>query len=729
MNRPLRADLVDACVLEVYSLVRDQGWLADRALERVLRREKRLYATERRAAAEAVYGILRTQGQLAWLARTAAGAPGRRAAGEERSSGAAALEPATLYGLWLARTGAAAPASAARRLGIRAGTLEAALDQADARIAAVSEPVERLAVEASLPRWIAERFAGEQGVEEARALALAMNERAPLTVRANLLRTDRSALQERLAGEGVAAQPTRYSPWGLVLEGHANAFALPSFQEGLFEIQDEGSQLVALAVGARPGQTVADACAGAGGKSLALAAEMHGKGSLHALDSDLSRLDEARRRARRAGVFNLRTREIPAGAEAEAALEDLAGRCDRVLVDAPCSGLGTLRRKPDARWRLDARDSDRFAALQKELVARFARLARPGGWLVYATCAIGPTENEQVALFMERELPGFSPLPLAETLGADLAHYRQMKTSAATEEARRQTRLIVGPWSHGMFLNVVGDLDFGLRSNGLFLDLREDVTALNLRWFGQRLKGIPTGIDDEPPVKLFVQGVNRWRYEDAWPLARAVPTPWYLGSDGRLGPEPPRRDEAADAYVYDPADPCPTRGGALLLPRTYPAGPVDQASILGRRDVLLYSSEPLPRDLEVTGPVKTVLYAATSARDTDWVVKLCDVSPNGRTYNVCDGILRARYRASWEAPTLIMPDAVERYEVDLWATSWVFLAGHRLRLLVTSSDFPRYDRNPNTGALGVEATTTAPAQQRIFHDGERASHVLLPVIP
>jgi uncharacterized protein len=314
-------------------------------------------------------------------------------------------------------------------------------------------------------------------------------------------------------------------------------------------------------------------------------------------------------------------------------------------------------------------------------------------------------------------------------LGADLAHYTQMKTSAATEEARQRTKLIVGPWAHGLFFNVVGELDFGLRASGIFVDLKEDLTALHLRWFGQRLKGMTTGIDEEPPVKIFVQGLNRWRYEDTWPPTRAVSTPWYLSRGGRLRPEPPASGEPADAFVYDPLDPCPTRGGSLLLPRTYVPGPVDQTPILGRRDVLVYTSEPLERDTEVTGPVKTVLYAATSARDTDWVVKLCDLYPDGRTFNVCDGILRARYRASWEAPTLVEPDRVERYEIDLWATAWVFRAGHRIRLLVTSSDFPRYDRNPNTGELGVEATTTVPALQRIFHDAGRASHLVLPVMP
>jgi 16S rRNA (cytosine967-C5)-methyltransferase len=404
MARTLRYDLVDAAVLEVGGLVSEQGWLADRALERVLRRERRLYAQERRAVAEAVYGVLRSQGRLGWLA----GAPAER-------------DPATLYALWLAGDHGVPPEAAGRRLGVSPVLLARAADRADARIAAIRDPVERLAVEASLPRWIAERFVAELGEGEARALATALNERAPLTVRANTIHATRDALRSRLRSEGVDAHATRYSPWGLVLDGHANAFALAPFREGWFEIQDEGSQLIALAVGARPGQTVADACAGAGGKSLALAAEMHGKGSLLALDADAERLEEARRRARRAGVHNLRTRPIPAGAEADAALADLEGRCDRVLVDAPCSGLGTLRRKPDARWRLRPEDPARFAALQRELVARFSRLLKPGGRLVYATCSIGRTENAEVAQFIERTADWLRPLPLAAALGADLA--------------------------------------------------------------------------------------------------------------------------------------------------------------------------------------------------------------------------------------------------------------------------------------------------------------------
>jgi 16S rRNA (cytosine967-C5)-methyltransferase len=405
----VRADLVDAAVLEVHGLVHDQGWLADRALERALRRERGLWSTERREVAEAAYGIVRWQGQLDALL-----------------GGGPTL--AERYAAWLTRFRGLPAAEAARRLGVSPARL-APLASAEARIAAVADPLDRLALEASLPRWIVARLAAQLGAEEARALAAAMNERAPLTVRANLLAGDRDGLRERLLRENVRAEPTRFSPWGLVLDGRENAFALDAFREGRFEIQDEGSQLIALACAARPGQTVVDACAGAGGKSLALAAEMRNKGSLHALDTDEGRLDEARRRARRAGVHNLRARSIAADARAEEQLQDLAGKADVVLVDAPCSGLGTLRRKPDARWRLSPEDPPRFAALQRELVSRFSSLVRPGGRLVYATCSVGPTENDEVADFAAREL-GLRPAPIAAALGEERAR------ALGAEEAR-----------------------------------------------------------------------------------------------------------------------------------------------------------------------------------------------------------------------------------------------------------------------------------------------------
>jgi putative CocE/NonD family hydrolase len=313
-------------------------------------------------------------------------------------------------------------------------------------------------------------------------------------------------------------------------------------------------------------------------------------------------------------------------------------------------------------------------------------------------------------------------------LDGDLEHFAAMKSRAATEEARRVTRIVIGPWSHGMFTSTVGDLDFGMRASGTLLDLREDLTSLQLRWFDRWLKDQRNGVDEEAPVKIFVQGINRWRDETAWPLARAVPTKLYLRADRGLSLEGPGPSEPADTYSYDPNDPCPTCGGSLLMPGVYRRGPVEQGRILSRRDVLTYTSPVLEQPLEVTGPVTFTLFAASSALDTDWIVKLCDVHPDGRTFNVTDGVLRASYRESLSRRNALEPNEVVQYEIALQPTSMVFRAGHRLRVLVTSSDFPRYDRNPNTGELGVEATTFVTARQRVFHDGERASHLVLPIV-
>ena len=312
-------------------------------------------------------------------------------------------------------------------------------------------------------------------------------------------------------------------------------------------------------------------------------------------------------------------------------------------------------------------------------------------------------------------------------LNADLQHFRAMRDTAGSDEARRASRLVIGPWAHAMFHNVVGDLDFGFRANGMLLDLKEDLTRFQLRWFDRWLKDERNGIDAEAPVKIFVQGANRWRDEQDWPLSRARQRPWYLNGDGSFARD--RAAEAGDArsFVYDPADPCPTAGGSLLLPAQYTPGPVDQHRILGRRDVLEYTSPVLEQDLEVTGPVRAVLFVSTSGRDTDFIVKLCDVHPDGRCYNVCDGILRLSFRDGQRRQP-VAPGERLRVEVDLWSTSMLFKAGHRLRVLVTSSDFPRYDRNPNTGEAAHRATRFEPALQRVFHAADCASHLVLPEI-
>ncbi len=273
----------------------------------------------------------------------------------------------------------------------------------------------------------------------------------------------------------------------------------------------------------------------------------------------------------------------------------------------------------------------------------------------------------------------------------------------------------------------VGEVEFGADS---FVALRE----LQLRWFDYWLKGIDTGIKDEPPVRIFVMGENVWRDEQEWPLARTQYTKYYfhskgkantLSGDGELTAEPPE-DEPQDSYVYDPDDPVPTMGGNNLFP---PAGPNDQRPVEERQDVLVYTGPELTDDVEVTGPISVELYAATTARDTDFTAKLVDVHPDGRAINLCDGIIRGRYRESSKDPELLEPGKVYKYTIDLTVTSNVFKKGHQMRVEISSSNFPRFDRNTNTGNTFAEDDQIVQATQTIYHDADHPSHILLPIIP
>jgi putative CocE/NonD family hydrolase len=319
-----------------------------------------------------------------------------------------------------------------------------------------------------------------------------------------------------------------------------------------------------------------------------------------------------------------------------------------------------------------------------------------------------------------------------------IENFRIMRTQGSTPEAR-QSKLLIGPWTHGGVMNPIGEINFGFGASAAFIDLQIDFVSLQVRWFDHFLKGIDNGVTQEAPIKLFVMGANVWRDEQEWPLARAVETRYYLHSaghantlngDGSLSTQAPAA-ESPDHYAYDPANPVITRGGALLMTPEFPSGPYDQRQTEGREDVLVYSTPPLEQDLEVTGPILVHLWAVSSAPDTDFVARLVDVHPNGYAQNLTDGIVRARYRhfAQGEAPSLIEPGRAYEYEIDLWATSNVFKQGHRIRLDVTSSNFPRWDRNPNTGhAFGADSELVI-AQQTILHDADHPSYILLPVVP
>jgi putative CocE/NonD family hydrolase len=324
-------------------------------------------------------------------------------------------------------------------------------------------------------------------------------------------------------------------------------------------------------------------------------------------------------------------------------------------------------------------------------------------------------------------------------LGGTIQNYLGMRAGARTEQARKAQHLLIGPWAHitGITLGPVGEYDPGIRASHAAIDF----DGIHLRWYDRWLRDADNGIDDEPPVRIFVMGANRWRSEREWPLARTRTVDWFFASNGRAntlngdgvlseeapGPEGNRPDH----FLYDPLDPVPTKGGGLCCNFYWSqAGKFDQREIETRPDVLCYTSAPLTDDLEVTGPVKVILYATSSASDTDFTAKLLDVCPCGCAHNLTDGIIRARYRESMRDEKLLKPGEVACYEIDLWATSNVFLAGHRIRVEISSSNFPRFDRNPNHG--GVIATATKAdcvvAAQTVYHDLDHPSRIVLPVI-
>lgn len=322
-------------------------------------------------------------------------------------------------------------------------------------------------------------------------------------------------------------------------------------------------------------------------------------------------------------------------------------------------------------------------------------------------------------------------------LGGTLANYTGMKARGGSEAARTRQRLVIGPWVHGYNGGVYPERNFGLMA----MDAVADVTAMQIRWFDHWLKGEANGVPDDKPVKLFIMGLDAWREEADWPLPDTRFEKWYLHSggrantaagDGELSPQVPRA-ETPDTYLYDPRDPVRTCGGATFLPGLFiaaNAGPRDQREVESRADVLCYTSAELAEDTEITGPVSLTLYVSSSALDTDFTGKLVDVHPDGRAMILTDGILRARYRESLSAPKLMQPGTVYELVIDMIATANLFRAGHRIRLEVSSSNFPRFDRNTNSGGVIAEesADDFVVATNRVWHDERHPSHVVLPVI-
>jgi putative CocE/NonD family hydrolase len=402
--------------------------------------------------------------------------------------------------------------------------------------------------------------------------------------------------------------------------------------------------------------------------------------------------------------------------------KSLLPRLERELAAAPTPWAPPL--SPDAYRRLPLMA---WADLLRPVAGYVADyLQNPGGGPFWEQISV-ERQHAQVAVPMYHVTSWYDIF-----LRGGIANFTGLRRGAMTEAARAAQKLLIGPWAHlfpytSPTSTGTGDIDFGPAA---LVDLHE----IQLRWFDHWLKGQNTGMLDEPPIRIFVMGENRWRDEREWPLARTRYTPYYLhsggranalGGDGALRPEAPG-DEPPDAFAYDPADPVPTRGGNTLI---LPMGVQDQRPVESRQDVLVYTGETLAEPLEVTGPLSVALFAASSAPDTDFTAKLVDVRPDGYAQNIADGIARARYRNSREAPAPLVAGEVTRFTIDLWATSHVFLPGHRLRVEISSSNFPRFDRNLNTGGDPATTTRGQTAQQTVFHDSRYPSHILLPVIP
>jgi uncharacterized protein len=331
-------------------------------------------------------------------------------------------------------------------------------------------------------------------------------------------------------------------------------------------------------------------------------------------------------------------------------------------------------------------------------------------------------------------------------LKGSIKNFVEMRKSAATQDARDGQRLLLGPWAHAATSpeGKIGDVVFGKQAV-------LDMNATIVKWADFALKGVKNEFAGDTPVRIFVMGDNVWRDEKEFPLARTQYTKYYFHSnrgansaagDGELSIKSPGKEagkEKADTYEYDPQNPTPTIGGRLCCGAAIQPGPFDQRPNESRQDVLVFSTPPLERDTEVTGHITAELYASTSATDTDFTAMIVDVDPSGAAKGaegtagyarfLTDGVVRARYRNSTERAEPIEPGKVYKYTIDMWATSNVFKAGHKIRVYISSSNFPRFNRNLNTGEPTLGASKMIKANQTIYHDSDHPSSITLPIIP
>jgi 16S rRNA (cytosine967-C5)-methyltransferase len=405
----------------VQQTARSKGWFAASALiGRSLREDRKLHSRDRRYVGDTVHSLLRRLRRL----RTLVGG---------KNPSTQSLYAVALIEEWAASVERApseheAVARFAQSAGLSINEVLARREDLERRFATVAEQpsdqqVRTLGEALSYPDWLSALLVQEFGLVQAMTVLSAQNGRARLTLRANLLKGSRDELLSRLRDLGLSAQPTPLGPWGVVLDTHHNVYSLPLYEEGFCEVQDEASQLCAELCAPPPGSLVVDACAGAGGKTLALGAMLGNRGRILALDIDERKLSELKQRARRAGLTNIETRCLSEDGLLHLVPERTVGAgAQRVLVDAPCSGLGVLRRNPEARWRLSPGDLDELTGKQRRILAASARLVAPHGRLIYATCTILRRENDAIVDEFLQSHPDFSPVSAKEILSSARAN-------------------------------------------------------------------------------------------------------------------------------------------------------------------------------------------------------------------------------------------------------------------------------------------------------------------
>lgn len=380
------------------------------------------------------------------------------------------------------------------------------------------------------------------------------------------------------------------------------------------------------------------------------------------------------------------------------------------------------------------------SALQELPMASHPALNRFGtfyrDWLDHATVSefwrrYSPKSGYEGVSVPALNISGWYDIFVPSTLN----NYAEMKRRGGSEAARNRQRLIMGPWSHMNFSGAFPEMCYGESASADAIDL----AGIKIDWYDRWLKGVESPGADERPVKIFVMGINRWRDELDWPLPNTEYRPFYLHSggaantlngDGALSEEKPRA-EKADSYTYDPMDPAPTIGGQVILPGENAIGPRDQREAEMRSDVLVYSLPVLEKAIEVTGTIQLKLFASSDSPDTDFTAKLVDVFPDGRAMILTDGILRTRYRESFEMPKLLHPGEIYELTVEMGATANVFLPGHRVRLEISSSNFPKFNRNSNTGGDIARESREAykPAVNTVYHDERHPTRLILPITP